>query len=1033
MNTRFVQAMVSLGAVLWTLAVCASDRTWDGGSLIDSKWSSVTNWDGDVAVPGASDALFFGVSTRLAITNDLGAGLSFAGLTFASGAGAYSLLGDGITLGGTLTNASSNTQTINLPLALDATRTITSSSGAITLNGQVSGAGGWTKEGSSRVTLSASNAYDGATLITTGVVSVTHGWALGSTNGTTTVNTLGRARLELSGGITVAEPLTFSGGNNQSYCLQNVSGSNTLTGVINTSGGRYYVNGGTTLVIAGGMTGSPFFVLNGSGTIYVRTTPFKLGTGSDYYSDDSSLTIFDVASNAWGQLTIAKGTVRMNVKDALPPGATVRLGLSYGSWGTFDLNGFDQTTTRLYADSGTTNSPGRSLTSAKPAMLTINQNLASSLLDTKMTGAVGLIKAGTGTLIVSNTTSTTTGNMIVSTGTLVVAIANSLGFSTNVTVDGGTLELRTGEGIADAATLSIADGAVVKIATNLTETVDRLFINGTQRDSGTYGANGNASTYDNVHFSGGGILFVLSNPPIVPTNYTWDATGPDTYLNTASNWVGDATPELGGTSHVIFGTDGSTATVNTNASLYGITFTRDANFTLANGDGALTLGLGGIFAAAPAATARAYAIAADTTLSVNQIWSVTNVSGGTTLTVSGSVGDGTNTLGFTKLGNGTLVLSGSNTFDGVITNWCGGIQVSSSNALGSTAGGTVINTAGPSSAWLSFNGGITLAEPLTFIGGAANGGCLNNNGGTNTVSGLITTAGGRFVAAGGTVLNITGGMVAPTSPQVVFNASGTINITTTPLHFGTGIFWTDSGGLTVLGVASNTWGRLTLTGGTLRTDVANALPTNSILQVGGIWYNPHCTLNLNGFNQTVGELSRAEPTPGKIAITSAVPATLTVNQSTASRYDGMFAGYVSLLKLGTGTLTITNPATSTAGSFIVSNGTLVVADNGTLGNNSTNIVVAGNGMLALSNSVTIADSAVVTMPSDGVSTAKINLASGVNESVGWLFFGNKMKRAGVYGSSSSPAPLANQDNTHFSGSGVLTVLHDKSGTLIRMQ
>lgn len=1018
-----------LGLVLTAWGAGAADRTWDGGSTGpgDNNWKTAGNWGG--TAPGAGDSLFFGGSARLTNTNDFDADTSFAGIAFNSGAGAFTLNGAGIVLGGPLTNGSASAQTLNLPLSLDATRTITSSAGAMTLNGQVSGAGGWTKGGSARVTLSASNSFDGATLVNTGVVTITHGWALGSTNGATTVNTLGRARLEIGGGITVAEPISLAGGNNASSCFQTTSGSNVLTGVMTSSGSRIYVPGGTSLTFAGGMTGSPLFVINGSGTVLVRTTPLTLGAGGDFYADDATLTIIDVASNQWSQLTVAKGTMRMNVKDALPPGATIRFGLTYGSWGTFDLNGFDQTTTRLYAEG--TNSPLRSLTSATPALLTINQSQASSLLDTKMTGAFGLVKKGTGTLIVSNVTSSTMGTMIVSNGTLVVAIANSLGFSTNVVVGGGTLELKTAEGITNSASLSVADGGIVKVGTGLTETVAKLFINGTQQLKGTYGITASSPDHpDDTHFSGAGLLNVLQDPPIIPTNYVWDATGSDMLLNTAANWAGDVAPEMGGTSILTFGTGGSMATVNTNASLYGITFNRDGNFALAAGDGALTLGLGGILASAPTGTGRSYSIAENVTLLEGQAWNVTNAAGGTTLTVSGGIDDGTNAVGFTKLGNGGLVLSGSNTFDGVVSNWCGGIQISHSNALGSTLGGTVINTAGASSAYLSFYGGITLAEPLTFIGGSVNGGCINNNGGTNTLSGPIMTSGGRYVASGGTCLNITGGVTGP-NPFFVVNAQGTITFATTPLNLGAGTFHTDSGGLTVLGVASNTWATTLFTGGTLRMDVANALPANSLLKVGGVWYGPSCTLNLNGNNQTVANLSRAESTPGTIVITSPAPATLTVNQSANYGYDGAFAGHVTLVKNGTGTLTLTNSATSTSGSFIISNGTLVVGSSGTLGANSQNIVVGGAGTLAVSNSAVIADSATVTVPAAGVDTAKISLAGGVNDAVRYLYYGGKQRRAGTYGSSNSPA--TNKDDSHFAGAGVLTVLRDDFGTLIKLQ
>lgn len=132
-------------------------------------------------------------------------------------------------------------------------------------------------------------------------------------------------------------------------------------------------------------------------------------------------------------------------------------------------------------------------------------------------------------------------------------------------------------------------------------------------------------------------------------------------------------------------------------------------------------------------------------------------------------------------------------------------------------------------------------------------------------------------------------------------------------------------------------------------------------------------------------------------------------------------------------MTLTNAYHTTSGAFAVSNGTLSVANFGSLGPNSTNIVIGGTGTLDLSsaNPSMIADAASVTMPAPGVSTAKINLAAGVNEAVGWLFHGGKMMRAGTYGASGSAA--THKDSTHFSGSGMLTVLHDNAGTLFTLR
>ncbi|OQC18452.1 MAG: hypothetical protein BWX70_03510 [Verrucomicrobia bacterium ADurb.Bin070] len=170
---------------------------------------------------------------------------------------------------------------------------------------------------------------------------------------------------------------------------------------------------------------------------------------------------------------------------------------------------------------------------------------------------------------------------------------------------------------------------------------------------------------------------------------------------------------------------------------------------------------------------------------------------------------------------------------------------------------------------------------------------------------------------------------------------------------------------------------------------------------------------------------------GQRVIRSDAPATLTVHQNANDTLDLRFDGAVSLLKSGTGTLTLTNAFSTTSGGFSVTNGTLAVSGAGTFGPNCTNVTVLGNGTLSLANSAAIADTAAVTMPEAGVASAKINLSAGVNETVGWLFYGEKMKRAGTYGAVGSGAKY--QDDTHFAGAGVLTVRYDHSGTLMFLQ
>ena len=108
--------------------------------------------------------------------------------------------------------------------------------------------------------------------------------------------------------------------------------------------------------------------------------------------------------------------------------------------------------------------------------------------DISGTGAVTKLGAGTTTLTGSNS------------------------YSGNTTVNSGTLE-NTSAFLADAADVSIAASAVLKLSFSGTDTVHALTIAGAAKPPGTYGATGSgASHIDNTHFSGTGTLTVTSGP-----------------------------------------------------------------------------------------------------------------------------------------------------------------------------------------------------------------------------------------------------------------------------------------------------------------------------------------------------------------------------------------------------------------------------------------------------------------------------------------------------------------------------------------
>ena len=272
----------------------------------------------------------------------------------------------------------------------------------------------------------------------------------------------------------------------------------------------------------------------------------------------------------------------------------------------------------------------------------------------------------------------------------------------------------------------------------------------------------------------------------------------------------------------------------------------------------------------------------------------------------------------TKTGSNLVSLTGTNSYSGGTIINGGVLQVLSDAQLGATSGG------------ITFNGGQIFNNTAALEIGASRSVTLEAGGGylragwsqTFTVSGPITGSGGLGVIWD--------------SGTVVLSGSNSYSGTTT---IGT------------VGVANSSYNAVDANP-SLMLGSSNALSSGNALTFGSSGNNNTATLNLNGYNATVGATTGS----GNAVIdnTAVGAATLTLSLASGSaNYGGTIkntAGAISLVKSGAGTQILSGTSTYT-GTTTVSAGTLEIASTGLLGGGSYAGAITNNGsFIAGSNS-----------------------------------------------------------------------------------
>ncbi len=834
------------------------------------------------------------------------------------------------TVNGTITGAASTAVTFGIAGTGDFTLA------GIIANGATGGTVALNKTGAGTLTLSGANTFTGGTTINAGTVSVANlinNGGLGATASGVTLN-----------GGTLKTTNTSATTNTHAFTIGASGGTLNIAGTGGSQGGRVIFGTANTLLGSGALTITGNGTVNaagGSGVLVLNA----VNTGAGGYS---------------GAITLQSGgLLEYGITGALATAATVTLGnnseftVDTGTTASNAITVSGGTSSTLSFTNGTTGIEAGTLTLNANAIIGLrnwynNATVQSGTISGKITGTGGLtVNSGTGTggvLTLSNAANDYSGGTTITQSVVVAGTSSALGSGTVSigSASGAQLQLASGVNVGNALTINgggvLAQGALYVATGNATY-------------SGTI--NLTAVTAAGGHFAtGGGVLTIAGNNTITTSAGIPLTVRTGTVLIAgAQNYTGGTTLANSGAT-IQFAKTSSMPASGTVALAAGTTLVVNAGgageFTGGSGAagtvGGVATGTGG--QGAPVTWASGATFGVDTTNAASTVTDSTNIStaglnlsklGAGTLALSGNITTG---VGGVSVSGGTLTLGGTDTYTGATT-VSNGATLNVTGAIGS-GGGTAVTLSGANSAFSVTNtNGLTGTSSLTVgTGTTATLAAANNYSGATSVTGTLQLQNAGSVGSSAVTLNA-GALLQLradsnttfTSAGVTVNGNSTVNVDR--LVSGSGNKLT-LGGNTLF----NTNSTLSVTNGNSDVLRLNAVTTLSGLGIGDKTFNVASGANLEIGNITADTVNGAFRFTG--AGTTLVDGNITQirsNRGLSLTFDQ--TGVVTLS--GSNNLRNNSNTGSDNNSVAVNSGTTNFNSAGAIGNSSGTIALNLNG------------------------------------------------------------------------------------------